>query len=39
MYWKKEKAVNKVEENEPEKLNKVLYSDYAKVKNKEKKRW
>ena len=29
----------KVEENEPEKLKKVLITDYAKVKNKEQKRW
>ena len=41
MYWKKKKkaTVNKVEENEPEKLNKLLITDYAKVKNKEQKRW
>ena len=32
-------AVNKVEENEPEKLNNLLITDYAKVKNKEQKRW
>ena len=37
MYWKKKKnTVNKVEENEPEKLNKLLKTDYAKVKNKNK---
>ena len=28
-------TVNKVEENEPEKLNNLLITDYAKVKNKE----
>ena len=40
MYWKKKKnTVNKVEENEPAKLNKLLKADYAKVKNKEQKRW
>ena len=33
-------TVNKIEENKPEKLNKlVLITDYAKVKNKEQKRW
>ena len=32
-------TVNKVEENEPEKLNNLLITDYAKVKNKEQKRW
>ena len=35
---KKKNTVNKVEENEPEKLNKLLITDYAKVKNKEQKR-
>ena len=32
-------TVSKVEENEPEKLNNLLITDYAKVKNKEQKRW
>ena len=32
-------TVNKSEENEPEKLNKLIITDYAKVKNKEQKRW
>ena len=36
---KQKNTVNKVEENEPEKLNKLLITDYAKVKNKEQKRW
>ena len=31
--------VNKIEENKPEKLNKLLITDYAEVKNKEQKRW
>ena len=35
---KKKNAVNKVEENEQEKLNKLLITDYAKVKNKEQNR-
>ena len=36
---KNKNTVKKVEENEPEKLNKLLITDYAKVKNKEQKRW
>ena len=32
-------TVNKSEENEPEKLNKLLITDYASVKNKKQKRW
>ena len=32
-------TVNKIEENEPEKLKKLPITDYAKVKNKEQKRW
>ena len=32
-------TVNKSKENGPEKLNKLLITDYAKVKNKEQKRW
>ena len=36
---KQKNTVNKVEENEPEKLNNLLITDYAKVKNKEQKRW
>ena len=35
---KKKTTVNKVYENEPEKLNKLLITNYAKVKNKEQKR-
>ena len=35
---KKKNTVNKVEKNEPEKLNKLHITDYAKVKNKEQKR-
>ena len=35
---KKKNNVNKVEKNEPEKLNKLLITDYTKVKNKEQKR-
>ena len=32
-------TVNKSEENGPEKLDEILITDYAKVKNKEQKRW
>ena len=32
-------TVNKSEENEPEKLNKLLITDYAKVKNEKQKLW
>ena len=32
-------TVNKIEENEQEKLNMLLITDYAKVENKEQKRW
>ena len=43
MYWKcganRKKNVNKIEENEPQKLNKLLITDYTKVENKEQKRW
>ena len=34
----RENTVNKIEENEPEKLNKLLITDYTKVENKEQKR-
>ena len=40
MHYEEKNTVNKMEENEPEKLkNKLLITDYAKVKNKEQKRW
>ena len=39
MRYEEKNTVNKMEENEPEKLkNKLLITDYAKVKNKEQKR-
>ena len=38
MYWKrgKKNTVNKIEENEPEKLNKLFKTDFAEVKEKNK---
>ena len=39
MRCEEKNTVNKSEENEPAKLNKLLITDYAKVKNNEQKRW
>ena len=40
MRCKEKNTVNKIEENEPEKpKNKLLITDYTKVKNKEQKWW
>ena len=39
MRCEEKNTVNKSKENGPEKLNKLLITDYAKVKNKEQKRW
>ena len=39
MRCEEKNTVNKSEENEPEKLNRLLITDYAKVKNEEQKLW
>ena len=39
MRCEEKNTVNKSKENEPEKPNKLLITDYAKVKSKEQKRW
>ena len=39
MRCEEKNTVNKSKENGPEKPNKLLITDYAKVKNKEQKRW
>ena len=39
MRCEEKNTLNKSEENEPEKLNKLLITGYAKVKNKEQEQW